>query len=95
LSFYLSWSSKSPESLEEMDTKELVEIFKMDPDSVNPKLTDKLIKHFKSKIAKREETMIDNGETYFDIIFSIFSNECFIIDVDFFMYFAPEDIVDM
>ena len=71
LSFYLSWSSKSPESLEEMDTKELVEIFKMDPDSVNPKLTDKLIKHFKSKIAKREETMIDNGETYFDIIFSI------------------------
>lgn len=71
LSFHLSWVSKSKESLDEMDTRELVEIFKMDPDSVNPHLTDKLIKHFKAKISKREETMIDNKETYFDIVFSI------------------------
>lgn len=71
LSFYLSWVSKSKESLEEMDTRELVEIFKMDPDSVNPHLTDKLIKHFKAKIIRREETMVDNKETYFDIVFSI------------------------
>lgn len=71
LSFHLSWVSKSKESLDEMDTRELVEIFKMDPDSVNPALTDKLIKHFKAKISKREETMVDNRETYFDIVFSI------------------------
>lgn len=68
LSFYLSWVSKSRESLEEMDTKELVDIFKMDPDALSQDSINQLIKHFRAKISKVEETMIDNEETYFDII---------------------------
>lgn len=71
LSFYLSWLSKSKESLEEMDTKELVEIFKMDPDALSQDLINQLIKHFRAKISRAEETMVDNKETYFDIIFKI------------------------
>lgn len=71
LSFYLSWNMKSKESLEEMDTKELVEIFKMDPEMVKPTDTEKLIKHFRAKISRAEETMVDNKESYFDIVFKI------------------------
>lgn len=71
LSFHLVWQNLSPESLEEMDTKELVEIFKMDPDTLTKESVNKLIKHFRSKIAKAEETMIDNKESYFDIVFKI------------------------
>lgn len=71
LSFHLVWQSLSPESLEEMDTKELVEIFKMDPDTLTKDSVNKLIKHFRAKIAREEETMSDNKESYFDIVFKI------------------------
>ena len=71
LCFYLSWMNKSRESLEEMDTKELVEIFKMDPDTLTTASINQLIKHFRAKISRAEETMSDNKESYFDIIFKI------------------------
>lgn len=71
LSFHLVWQNLSPESLEEMDTKALVEIFKMDPDTLTKESIDKLIKHFRAKIAKAEETMNDNKESYFDVVFKI------------------------
>ena len=71
LRFYLSWLNKSKESLEEMDTKDLVEIFKMDPDLLNDEIINKLIKHFRAKIANAEEVMEENKQSYNDIIFNI------------------------
>ncbi len=71
LRFYLSWLNKSKESLDEMDTRELVEIFKMDPDLLNDDIVNKLIKHFRAKISNAEEVMEENKLSYNDIIFNI------------------------
>lgn len=71
LSFSIIWQSKSKEDLEEMDTKELVDIFMMPNDSIREEDTNKLIKHFRSKIKKEEENMFENKLSYFDMIFNI------------------------
>ena len=71
LSFYLDWKPKSQETLEEMNTKELVEIFMLDEGSVRPGDTERLVKHFQSKIKRAEEFMDENKDSYFDMIFQI------------------------
>lgn len=71
LSFYLDWRPKSGESLDEMDTKDLVEIFMMPTSSLKEEDTNKLIKHFRSKIKREEESMFTNKITYFEMIFNI------------------------
>ena len=54
LSFYLDWKPKSGETLEEMDTKDLVEIFMMPSNFIKPEDTNRLIKHFRSKIKEKK-----------------------------------------
>ncbi len=71
LSFYLDWRPKSGESLDEMDTKDLVEIFMMPTSSLKDEDTNRLIKHFRSKIKREEESMLTNKITYFEMIFNI------------------------
>lgn len=68
LSFYLEWKPKSKEALDEMDTRELVELF------MKPSATlkdDRLVRHFRSKITRAEELMGDNKESYFQVVASI------------------------
>ena len=71
LSFYLEWRPKSQETLEEMNTKELVDIFMLDEGQANPSDTDRLVKHFRSKIKRAEEFMDESHDSYFDMIFGI------------------------
>ena len=71
LSFYLDWKPKSGEALDEMDTKDLVEIFMMPSNFIKPEDTNRLIKHFRSKIKREEESMLTNNITYFQMIFNI------------------------
>lgn len=70
LSFGLIWKNKDAESMEEMDTKELVRIFKAPSGTINPKDSEKLITHFRSKLARMMEY---NGDTanYQSIIFDV------------------------
>lgn len=70
LSFGLIWKNKDAESMEEMDTKELVRIFKSPTGTVNKKDSEKLITHFRSKLARMMEY---NGDTanYQSIIFDV------------------------
>ena len=71
LSFFLEWRPKSQETLEEMNTKELVEIFMLDEGQAKPNDIDRLVKHFRSKIRRAEEFMDESHESYFDMIFNI------------------------
>ena len=71
LSFYLDWKPKNQETLEEMNTKELVEIFMLDEGQVRPRDSDKLVKHFRSKIKRAEEFMDERQDSYFEMIFGI------------------------
>ncbi len=71
LSFYLDWRPKSGEALDEMDTKDLVEIFMMPNEVIKPEDTNRLIKHFRSKIKREEDNMLTNNITYFEMIFNI------------------------
>jgi len=71
LSFGLKWKEKDAESLDEIDTKELVRIFKA-PEGMerNQKDVDNLVKHFRSKLQKAMEYI---GETanYGSVIFDV------------------------
>ena len=70
LSFGLEWKSKSAESMDEIETKELVRIFQIDPNMVTKSDSDKLINHFRSKL-KRETEMNGESETYSSVIFDV------------------------
>ena len=67
----MEWRPKSQETLEEMNTKELVDIFMLDEGQANPSDTDRLVKHFRSKIKRAEEFMDESHDSYFDMIFGI------------------------
>ncbi len=69
LSFQLEWHPKDKDSIDEIDTRELIKLFNIDADMIKPSDSDKLIKHFRSKLKNRidEET----HESYSDIIFEI------------------------
>lgn len=68
LSFKLVWKSISANTEEEIDTKELVKILKMDPKLLKPTDADKLTNHFRSKIKKAEELYQDSYISFYKII---------------------------
>lgn len=70
LSFGLIWKNKDAESMDEMDTKELVRIFKSPSGTINPKDSEKLITHFRSKLARMMEYSGDTAN-YQSIIFDV------------------------
>ena len=70
LSFGLEWRSKNAESMEELETKELVKIFKMDPETVQDEDSNRLISHFRSKL--RKEIEFNNAsDAYSSVIFDV------------------------
>lgn len=71
LSFELEWKSKSAFTEEELDTKELVRLFKIDAGQLNPKDSEKLITHFRSQIKKELEFNEKTNDTYSNIIFKV------------------------
>lgn len=70
LSFGLIWKSKDAESMEELETKELVRIFQIDANMITKNDSDKLIKHFRSKL-KRLTELNNESDTYSSIIFEV------------------------
>lgn len=70
LSFGLEWRSKSAESMDELETKELVRIFQIDASMVTKEDSDKLINHFRSKL-KRLTEMNNDSDTYSSVIFEV------------------------
>ena len=70
LSFGLEWRSKNAESMEELETKELVRILKMDPETVQDEESNRLINHFRSKLQKEIEFNNAN-DAYSSVIFDV------------------------
>lgn len=68
LSFQLEWKSKVAFTEEELDTKELVRLFKIDAGQLDPKDSEKLITHFRSQIKKELEYNEKKHESYASII---------------------------
>jgi len=68
LSFQLEWQSKTSFTEEELDTKELVRLFKIDAGALHPDDSDKLAKHFDSKVKKELQESIDTHASYQEII---------------------------
>lgn len=68
LSFQLEWKSKEAYTEEELDTKELVRLFKIEPGMITTKDSDKLITHFRSQIKKELEYSEKTHESYASII---------------------------
>lgn len=71
LSFYLEWHPKDAESMDEMNTKDLVALFRKDSGAIHDEDIDRLVKHFRNKIDKAEEFGYQGIESYFQIIFDI------------------------
>lgn len=71
LSFELEWKSKSAFTEEELDTKELVRLFKIDAGQLNSKDSEKLITHFRSQIKKELEFNEKINDSYSNIIFKV------------------------
>ncbi len=70
LSFNLEWRNKEAYDIDELDTKELVRIFQMEANLVRPEDSNKLIKHFRSKLKKAMEYSKDTL-SYANIIFDV------------------------
>ncbi|MGI6225805.1 MAG: TIGR02680 family protein [Peptococcales bacterium] len=70
LTFSLRWRPLTAEWEEELDTKELVELLKLDPKFLKPSDLDKITQHFRSKISRAKELMVEKGygETFHQII---------------------------
>ncbi len=71
LSFQLEWHSKERDTIEELDTKELIRLFKIDIDMISPSDSEKLSNHFRSKLKRKVEQAAISHESYTDIIFEI------------------------
>lgn len=71
LSFELEWRSKIAFTEDELDTKELVRLFKIDAGQLNSKDSDKLINHFRSQIKKELEFGEKVNDSYSNIIFKV------------------------
>ncbi len=61
LSFSLKWSSKKAETEEQLDTKKLVNLLKMDGNLLREEDLNALSEHFRSKIALARRTLEDKG----------------------------------
>lgn len=68
LSFKLVWKSISADREDELDTRELVRILKMDPKLLKDSDLEKLTNHFRSKIKKAEELYQDSYISFYKII---------------------------
>lgn len=68
LSYQLEWKSKQSFTEDELDTKELIRLFKMDPGSTKDSESEKIITHFRSKIKKELEYEEYTNESYASII---------------------------
>lgn len=61
LSFSLKWASKKAETEEQLDTKKLVNLLKMDGNLLRDEDLNALSEHFRSKIALARRTLEDKG----------------------------------
>ena len=70
LTFSLRWRPLTAEWEDELDTKELVELLRLDPKYLKTQDMDKITQHFRSKISRAKEVMAekDYGETFHQII---------------------------
>ncbi len=68
LSFSISWVGKGKDSENELDTKDVVSIFEGSASSLKDEDTEKIIKHFRSKIALEEEKYDELEKNYVEII---------------------------
>ncbi len=71
LSFELEWKSKTAFTEDELDTKELVRLFKIDASQLNKEDSDKLINHFQSRIKKELEFNEKINDSYSNVIFNV------------------------
>lgn len=71
LSFELEWKNKTAYTEDELDTKELVRLLKIDAGSLMPEDNEKLINHFRSQIQKELEFSSLTNESYASIIFKV------------------------
>jgi uncharacterized protein (TIGR02680 family) len=70
LTFSLKWRPLTAQWEEELDTKELVDLLRLDPKFLKPTDMDKITQHFRSKISRAKELMAEKGygETFNQII---------------------------
>lgn len=71
LSFELEWKSKIAFTEDELDTREIVRLFKMDTGVMNDSDIKKLRKHFESQINRELEYNEKKNDSYIDIIFKV------------------------
>lgn len=71
LSFELEWVSKQAFTEDELDTKELVRLFKIDAGQLNKKDSERLIGHFRSQIKKEIEFGNGVNDSYSSVIFNV------------------------
>lgn len=70
LSFHLEWHPKEAETTEEMNTKDLVNLFRKDVNTIKDDDIKRLVNHFRSKIDRAEEYN-DLVGSYFQVIFDV------------------------
>lgn len=70
LTFSLRWRPLTAELEEELDTKELVDLLRLDPKFLKTGDMDRITQHFRSKIARAKELMEEKGygETFNQVI---------------------------
>jgi len=68
LSFKLVWKSVSAESEEELDTREIVRMLKMEPGLLSDVDSVKITNHFRSKLRKAEELYKDSYVSFYKIV---------------------------
>ena len=70
LSFYLEWHPKEADTTSEMSTKDLVNLFRKDVNTIKDEDIKKLVSHFRSKIDRTEADSELVG-SYFQVIFDV------------------------
>lgn len=68
LSFSLKWVGIGALTEDEIDTKEIVDIFKKEATNLKTEHSNKITNHFKSKIKTKEESLEESERNYLEII---------------------------
>lgn len=68
LTFSIRWIGKGKETEKELDTKEIVDIFERDPETLKDEDLQKITNHFRSKITLEEEKYEESERNYLEII---------------------------
>lgn len=71
LSFELEWKSKTAYTEDELDTKELVRLFKIDAGQLDKKDSERLRTHFQSQIKQEQAYSDKTNDSYTNIIFKV------------------------